>query len=148
MVVIRALYVLANIVVSVFVVGLASTAASADDAMTTAGIGVLLLLGALLIVVAASLALLVLSIVSLVKTQGRARTGAIIIGAAVVLSFLAYLATRGIFLVVQNGAGADVDALMTIAIIEYVVVGVHWLVFSAALIVGARMSRRAVTATA
>ena len=142
-VVIRGLYLLSNIIVSAFVVGLAQSAASADDAMASAGIGMLLLLLGLLVVDAVSVALLVLAIVVVAKSSGRSRTGAIVVGAAVLASFLVYLATRFLFFMLQSSAGTDVDALVTLSIVEYVLIGVHWLVFSAVVIVGARMSRRA-----
>ena len=142
-VVVRGLYLLSNIIVSAFIVGIVQSAVSGDDAMASAGIGVLLLLLGLVVVDIVSVALLVLAIVVVVKSSGRTRTGAIVVGAAVLASFLVYLATRFLFFMLQNGAGYDVDALVTISIVEYVLMGVHWLVFSAVVIVGARMSRRA-----
>lgn len=146
-VVLRGLYLLANIVVSVFIVGLAATATTTDGYMAGAGIAMLLVLGALVIVDIASVALLVVAIIAAVQAQGRARTGALVVGAAVVLSFGAYILTRVVFTVVQAGM-ADFDALMVAATIEYVVAGLNWLVFSVAVVIGARMSKRAVARTA
>src|SRR5699024_8293430 len=111
-VVLRGLYLLANIIVSVFIVGLAATATTTDGYMATAGITMLLVLGALAIVDIASLALLVVAIIAAVQAQGRARTGALVVGGAVVVSFLAYVLTRIIFLVVQSSMGANLDGLM------------------------------------
>src|SRR5699024_7135188 len=94
---VRVLYLLSNIIVSAFIVGVVQSAVSGDDAMASAGIGVLLLLLGLVVVDIVSVALLVLAIVVVVKSSGRTRTGAIVVGAAVLASFLVYLATRFLF---------------------------------------------------
>src|SRR5699024_8371829 len=141
-VVVRGLYLLSNIIVSAFIVGIVQSAVSGDDAMASAGIGVLLLLLGLVVVDIVSVALLVLAIGVVVKSSGRTRTGAIVVGAAVLASFLVYLATRFLFFMLQNGAGYDVAALVTISTVEYGLMGVHWRGFSAVVIVGARLRLR------
>ncbi|ASK65417.1 hypothetical protein CFK39_05740 [Brachybacterium avium] len=135
---VRALLVLSTIVLPVFF-GLASTATDPDDAMISIGIGSA-------ITVVLSVALLTLAIIVAVKAQGRGRTGAIIVGGAVVLSFVVFLVVffigRFLFITAPGATGGDVDRIFTIAIIDQVVQAVHWLVFSAAVLIGAVRSRR------
>lgn len=138
----RGIYLLSNVIVSVFIVGLVDSVTDPDALAATAGISMLALLLFLGLVTLVSLALLVLAIIAAVKAAGRGRVGAIVVGSTVVLSFAIYLVARVIGLIAQNGAQFDSDALMTIAIIEYVVMALHWLVVSAALIVGSTMARR------
>lgn len=140
---VRTLLVLGTIALSVFFfVGLASTATDPNDVMISFGIGSVVISGGQLVTVVLSVALLTLAIIVAVKAKERGRTGAIIVGGAVVLSFVAFFIARYIFIIAPVSAGDDVDKIFTVAIIDHVVRAVHWLAFSAAVLFGAVRSRR------
>lgn len=143
---VRALLVLSTIFLSVYYFGLASTATDPNDLMISFGIGSVVISGGQLVTVVLSVALLTLAIIVAVKAKERGRTGAIIVGGAVVLSFVVYVAVyfvaRFIFITGPGFPGGDVDSIFTISIIDHVVRAVHWLLFSAAVLIGAARSRR------
>lgn len=146
---VRALLVLSTILLWVYFYGLASTATNQDDALISIGIGSAVSSAGQLITVVLSVALLTLAIIVAVKARGRGRTGAIIVGGAVVLSFIVFVVVffigRFLFITAPGATGGDVDRIFTIAIIDHVVQAVHWLVFSAAVLIGIVRSRRSAT---
>ncbi|ATG51017.1 hypothetical protein CFK38_05345 [Brachybacterium vulturis] len=143
---VRALLVLVSILLSVYFYGLASTATDTDDVMISFGVGSIVISAGQLVTVVLSVALLTLAIIVAVKARERGRTGAIIVGGAVVLSFvifvLVFFIGRFLFINAPGVAGDGVDGIFRIAIIDHVVQAVHWLVFSAAVLIGAVRARR------
>lgn len=112
----------------------------AAGSMELAGVGSIF--GILLLIAngIVTLALLVLAVMVAIQARGRARTGAIIILATVVLAVIAYWILRGILLAVY--ANADYGTIGIISIVYLIAEIIRALIVFAALIVGALMARR------
>ncbi|MGP9845929.1 hypothetical protein [Brachybacterium sp. 107] len=126
-----------------FVSGAMSSGGAVDGGMAVAGGGALLGLLLLLLNGVVTLGLLVLAIFVAVKSSGRARTGAIIIAATLVLSVVLYGIGYGIYVAVIYNM-ADYSTIGVVAIIYAIVEVIRSLIVFAALIVGGLMVRRGV----
>lgn len=124
-----------------FVSGAMSSGGAVDGGMAVAGGGAILGILLLLLNGLVTLGLLVVAIIVAVKASGRARTGAIIIAATLVLSVVLYWICYGIYAAVIYNV-ADYSTIGVSVIIYAIVEVIRSLIVFAALIVGGLMVRR------
>lgn len=118
----------------------ASGAVAADPDAALLGSGLLNLL-LLAINGLISLALLVVAVMTAIKTTGKGRTGAILVLAAVVLSVILFWINQVIYQMALASA-TDVDSIVTWSFVNIGLEVGHWLLIAAVMIAGAVMARR------